>query len=308
MSQLTLDFLRLMTQNTPIHCLGFWPDYDASFFASAKSPYVVHIINPYQLSQVTQRVSKYPRIIREPFIQYFIRKYIKSHAHDFFIFGENRVILKSLTQLAAPVNGSIILRNCITKPNGKSVKLLQKLQQIGYIVWSFDQKDCERFGFSWYQQFIAPLTQATHIEPQIDFSFIGQNKGRQSILNQLAQILTEGNYCYDFDIREPGQNNLSYEQYLKHILRAKCLVDIVQKGQIGLTLRPLEALVYNRKLLTNNPAVISQSFYFSENILFLDTNIEFEDIRKFMNKAYVPVDSHIVEGYGVNQFICTVLT
>lgn len=44
-------------------------------------------------------------------------------------------------------------------------------------------------------------------------------------------------------------------------LKASCILEIVQKGQIASTLRPFEAVVYNRKLLTNNKCILSFSFY-----------------------------------------------
>lgn len=296
-----------MIQYIDIHCLGFWPDYDASFLASAQHPYKIHIINPYLLSRFAQQISKYPRILREPFIQHYICNYIKQHDQDFFVFGENRVILKTLAKFKTLVNGAIILRNCITKPNGKSVRLLKKLKERGYSIWSFDQSDCDQFGFSWYRQFISPLTPKTHIEPQVDFAFIGQDKGRKSILDKLAQLLNTTGYSYNFDIRSGNQANLSFEQYLSQILRAKCLVDIVQTGQTGLTLRPLEALIYNRKLLTNNTSILSQDFYSPENILVFNEMVKQEEIESFMNMPLSPANQDIVNIYGANQLFKTIL-
>ena len=111
-----------------IHCLGFWPDYDASFLASAQAPYLTHIINPFNLTRFPQLLSKLPRIIRERIFQPIIDRYIKQHQQDIFIFGEHRVILKTLANLRTPIRGSILLRNPISKPNGKSAKLLRILR------------------------------------------------------------------------------------------------------------------------------------------------------------------------------------
>lgn len=48
---------------------------------------------------------------------------------------------------------------------------------------------------------------------------------------------------------------ISYQENLDNIRKSKCIVDVVQKGQIGLTLRPLESLFFKKKLLTNNKCI-----------------------------------------------------
>ena len=295
--------------NSPIHihCLGFWPDYDALFLASAQSPYLTRVINPFDLTPSPQIFSKLPRIIRECVFQPIITRYIKQYPQDIFIFGEHRVILKTLVSLQIPIRGSILLRNPISKPNGKSAKLLRTLQERGYTVWSFDPQDCARFGFSLYKQFIAPLNQVSNIEPDIDFSFIGRDKGRQIILDQLTNLLKTDGYTYDFDLLSNKTPNLSYTEYLNKTLRARCIIDIVQIGQTGLTLRPLEALIYKRKLLTNNPTVLLEEFYHPDNVLFISEATESKEIQQFMNTPNMTVDEKAIESSSVTRLLDSIV-
>jgi hypothetical protein len=54
---------------------------------------------------------------------------------------------------------------------------------------------------------------------------------------------------------------IPYEQILFDVQSCNCILEIVQKGQTGPTLRYFEAVCYNKKLLTNNPAVVELPFY-----------------------------------------------
>lgn len=74
-----------------------------------------------------------------------------------------------------------------------------------------------------------------------DFSYY------EDILN-LIKLHKEGNY-------------ISYQEVLEHTLRTHCILDIVQEGQKALTLRPYEAAVYNKKLLTNNESIFEFKYY-----------------------------------------------
>ena len=48
---------------------------------------------------------------------------------------------------------------------------------------------------------------------------------------------------------------------MRRELSAKCILEIVQKGQVALTLRPYEAVAYNKKLLTNNKTILNFKYY-----------------------------------------------
>ena len=79
--------------------------------------------------------------------------------------------------------------------------------------------------------------------------------------------------------------------YLETISQAKatdCLLEILQKGQSGVTFRYYEAVCYNKKLLTNNVGVYNLPYYDSQYIqVFEDINdIDFEWIKKDIKIDY----------------------
>ena len=76
---------------------------------------------------------------------------------------------------------------------------------------------------------------------------------------------------------------LRYYEYLKQIENSRIICEVVQKGQSGLTVRALEALFFEKKLITNNESIIEFDFYDSNNIfIFRDTTSE-NDIKNFLS-------------------------
>jgi hypothetical protein len=79
-------------------------------------------------------------------------------------------------------------------------------------------------------------------------------------------------------------------------------LDIVSKGQTGLTLRPLEALYAEKKLITNDINIKTYDFYNPNNIFVLEDN-NFDKINDFLNKNYQTVDDKITEKYQFSNWI-----
>ena len=63
---------------------------------------------------------------------------------------------------------------------------------------------------------------------------------------------------------------LKYAIYIKRALSARAFLEILQPGQSGMTIRTLEALFLNRKLITNNNNARTLDIYHPNNIYVLD--------------------------------------
>ena len=87
---------------------------------------------------------------------------------------------------------------------------------------------------------------------------------------------------------------IPYTQYLDLQLDCRCLVDITQQGQHGLTLRPLEAAVYGRKLLSNNTSLKTHALFHPNNILLIENKVHAQELVDFMEKPLQPINSDII--------------
>ena len=79
---------------------------------------------------------------------------------------------------------------------------------------------------------------------------------------------------------------ISYEENIKNILYSKVILEVIQENQSGNTLRYQEAILYNRKLLTNNENIINMPFYNSKYMRVF-TDITELDINWIKNNEII---------------------
>ncbi len=76
----------------------------------------------------------------------------------------------------------------------------------------------------------------------------------------------------DAKIDDFSFTSLSQEETLDIISQSKVVVDIEHPGQVGLTMRTLEMLGCQKKLITTNKSVREYDFYNEDNILVVERN------------------------------------
>lgn len=147
-------------------------------------------------------------------------------------------------------------------------------------VYTFDQEDASRYRFHLVPQVYRPIKPAPQSDTiTSDLFFIGQNKGRSQLLEEIKQIADSLGINYYFYIQQDKHSKilpalkeymqtqpLPYSTVLNRLSRSKCLIEILQQGQSGYTLRTLEALFLQKKLITNNRNIRQAEFYHPDNI------------------------------------------
>lgn len=82
---------------------------------------------------------------------------------------------------------------------------------------------------------------------------------------------------------------------------SRCVLDSAQAGQLGLTIRVIEALGAKKKLITTNEDVVNYDFYRPENIYVYKGKIDLGDI--FFEEDYKEVDQEIYEKYSLRSWL-----
>lgn len=164
--------------------------------------------------------------------------------------------------------------------------------------WSFDIKDCQKYGFSFNTQFYISgnLKRAiTDNKNYTDAFFVGSDKNREMILKGLADIFDKEKIEYYFHIVKYGKSlstefnykkPLKYPDVLGYIKNCKVIIDLVADWQNGLTLRPLEALFHKKKLITNMKNIIDYDIYNPNNIFILGV----DDNKKLFDFVHTEYD------------------
>lgn len=153
------------------------------------------------------------------------------------------------------------------------------------LVLTFDPKDAERYGYKYcnslYSEFA--LSGKCNFLPY-DLFYIGSIKDREEKIIRLLGEAGKNGVKVKFLISGcsngcmvPGEYRIKeyvpYEKSLEEMNRCRCILDITQDKQAGITLRYYEAVVYNKKLLTNNPNIKCLPYY-NERYMKLYDNLE----------------------------------
>lgn len=179
-------------------------------------------------------------------------------------------------------------------------------------IWSFDKDDCQKYHLRSNNQYIDhEMFNNLSNEIKYDLCFVGLDKGR---LRQLLDLKCEfekkniSTYLYIVNSNKNSsdtydyENRISYRELLSIETNSRALLDIVQPDQKGQTLRPIEALFFKKKIVTNNYSILEADFYNRENIFVLGLdNIEY--IEEFLKSDYKDLSSDVLEKYTVKGWI-----
>ena len=169
-------------------------------------------------------------------------------------------------------------------------------------LWSFDKKDCEKYGMQYNPQFYIKNLNYVEKDKTIDAFFIGQDKGRKELLDEMKSTLEDHGLKCEFDIVGVNSGPLSYSRVLDKISHSRAIVDCQGQWQNGITLRPMEALFYEKKLITNSKEINKADYYCKENI-FIWGRDDISKLSSFMSYPIVRISDDIKCKYGISGWI-----
>ena len=189
-----------------------------------------------------------------------------------------------------------------TLPKEDIVPLLRRMKRMGYELYTFDPDDAETYDLHLTEQFYRePDLAITPAEP-VDCYFCGENKGRRAELEKLERRLQAAGYTTRFLIADTSAQRIPYAEYLHHLRACRCVVDLVQGSQRGITRRPVEAIFEQKKLITNCNSILHADFYRPENIFVLGHD-SYESLPNFLQQPQVPLPQDVLRRYHVNHFL-----
>lgn len=198
-------------------------------------------------------------------------------------------------------------------------------------IYSFDFNDCKKYKFIYLNQFL-PFTysEMKKLRAEQDNKsniiktcfFIGEYwDDRAKVLNRIAPILHENGYQTDFNLINYKTTNtesffhssdyyklgnkISYLDNIEKVKHSDVILEIGQIGQTGVTLRAIEAVLLNKRLITTNKSIKEYDFYSPEQIFILDEN-NHHQIKKFLESPFVPISLDKLYKYSSNAMLETI--
>jgi hypothetical protein len=180
---------------------------------------------------------------------------------------------------------------------------LGNLKNSGITCLTFDRFDSEKYNLQLFNQIYRyPDKTGETLDFEYDFYFLGKSKGRKEKIIDVQNILLKYSFSVNFSVIEQVSQLISYEENISNILKSRCIVDIVQKNQEGLTFRPLEALFFKRKLITDYLDIVKYDFYNPQNIFIIGVD-DWDDINLFLSSPFLPISKDIVDAYNINKLV-----
>ena len=223
------------------------------------------------------------------------------------IFGiDNLKDLRLLKKFIPSKRISIFLWNSIRGHKGQIQREASKIQRIKDIgtVWTFDPSDAQLYDLHLTSQVyrnVDPYLGAGTPETHWDVFFVGQDKGRMKTLLEWKNKFTQSGLRTHIRVTQDPRSHysaqelelvtheeISYAENIRWILQSRCLLEIVQEHQTGPSVRFMECLFFNKKLITNNLLVAQMAFYDPSRIFIIGKDSP-DDLKDFLAMPCTPI-------------------
>lgn len=181
----------------------------------------------------------------------------------------------------------------------------------GIEIWSYSKYDCEKYNYNYNTTFFWDRKSKLDGTTTKDLYFIGKDKGRLSKIKHIDELCKkEGikfeyhvtkTHWYSLDKRE-YKKGISYSEVQKNIASSKGVLDIKVSETAGPSLRALEAVFYNKKLVTDDKGVMDFKFYNKSNVFILGID-NTNNLLEFLDGPVMPIKNEDVEYYNVNNWL-----
>ena len=159
----------------------------------------------------------------------------------------------------------------------------------GIEVWSYSEYDCIKNNLKYNTTFFWDRKKETVAEIKQDVYFIGKDKGRLNKIKKIASTLEKlgingvyhvvATHKYSFPKKE-YRNNIPYSEVRANIAESRAILDVQVSKTAGPSLRALEAIFYQKKLITDDINVKKFKFY-SKNNVFIWGEDNLSDLKRF---------------------------
>lgn len=203
------------------------------------------------------------------------------------------------------------------KISNSRIELLKlKIAKLFGDIYSFDKGDSQKYGLKYNTQFysLKYVDQSPKRDIYQKLFFIGKDKNRYRLIRKMAEYLDENKINYSFMVF-PDKGGcydrtdliskvyMDYDDVCSMIRSSEAVLDIVQEGQEGLTLRAMEAVFFDKKIVTNNPKYLEYSFYSPDKVYIIHGE-NFDGLNEFLNnKIEVKYSNECKEYFDISSWI-----
>ena len=199
---------------------------------------------------------------------------------------------------------------------------------------SFDLNDCEKYSILKFRPLFYgdQFKKEGHVgDYKYDISFLGTiHSDRFAVIKQVQRIakdkglkcfwflFLQSKFIYKFykltklEFRGTPKNTFSFDkmsakEISKIVDESRIILDVQHPKQTGLTMRTIEMVGMNKKLITTNESIKKYDFYNENNVAVVNRN-NVEISADFLNSSYQPLSPEVYEKYSLKNWILEVLS
>lgn len=184
-----------------------------------------------------------------------------------------------------------------------------------WICCSFSLLDSKMANFNYLGTFF-PMTELMTGDfcIQYDGYFVGIPKGRSLQLKHLKQMFVDNGLNLRVDLvdnlksyfMKSYSKRIPYSKVIALVHQSRCIIEILEEGQTGPSLRCMEAMFFNKKLITNNKHIVDYDFYTSENVFILGQD-DSNRLKEFLLTAPKPITREVQQKYEFDNWLNRIL-
>ncbi len=167
-------------------------------------------------------------------------------------------------------------------------------------LWTFNPIDASKYNMKLNIQYY-DSSFVVKSEIIYDVYFIGHDNGRFDKITDVINLLQDSGLNCKVDLLKNSDPLIPYSNVCERISRSQSILEINQKGQDGLTLRALESLYFEKKLITNNKSIKNIKFYCKKNIFIIGED-DFSNIKDFINEPYDTTVNKYKSNYSIDKW------
>lgn len=185
-------------------------------------------------------------------------------------------------------------------------------------IWSFMKEDALKYNFKYGATFYNPqllaqnsIEKDSQTSTDCDLLFVGTDKGRKDFLLNLKSQLEQNKVACDFKIvnnfrslfSRKYSREVSYKNLCRLNKRTSAILDVVQDGQTGLTLRIMEGLLFDKKIVTTNAAIRMDKDFKDNPNIYVITKDNIKELYTFLKKPMVEYPNNLKAKYSFTNWL-----
>lgn len=251
-------------------------------------------------------------LLRTQFNTFFFGSWIKRlDQFDLIIMFDSDLrisYLKTIRKINKKIKIIVYYRNTIATNNNIT---LEELRKYGCEIWSYNEFDCQKYNLKYNNQVWNKKLIVDNSNFKYDVLFIGRDKGRIELLDELVKYLDDNDLKHYFYLitdkkrsynRNLNNSNMKYEQYLRLLSESHAVIDLIHDINYGLTIRPLEAMFNNKKLITNFKEIKNYDIFIEQNIFIWNESNTNELIEFLKSNDFVSLNDKLNK-YDVDSWL-----